>query len=90
MSIAFSLGVLALGARHANRFQKEMLQCNEAFTYECLEARMSKRLTLSATLSVLAMAGLALGTALSGPERGGSADRSATEYGLLIQVLVRT
>lgn len=50
---------------------------------------MSKQLTLSATLSVLAMAALAFGTAIGGHERGGTADRAATDHGSLVKVLVR-
>lgn len=49
---------------------------------------MSKQLTLSTTLSVLAMAALVFGTALGGPERGSSAD-GATAHRSLVQVLVR-
>lgn len=51
---------------------------------------MSKQLILSATLSVLAMAALALGTALTAPERGGSAsDGAATAHGSLVKVLIQ-
>lgn len=50
---------------------------------------MSKQLTLSATLSVLAMAAFALGTLLAAPERGGSAgDGAATAHGSLVQVML--
>lgn len=52
---------------------------------------MSKQLTLSATLSVLATAALALGTLLGASERGGSAsDGAATAHGSLIKVLARS
>lgn len=48
---------------------------------------MSKQLTISATLSVLAMAALALGTLLTSPERSGSAGNgTATAHGSLVRV----
>ncbi len=51
---------------------------------------MSKQLTLSATLSVLAMTALALGTVLAEPVRGESAGNgAATAHGSLIGMLVR-
>jgi len=50
---------------------------------------MSKQLTLSATLSLLAMAAFAFGTLLPAPERGDSAsDGPATAHGSLIQVVL--
>jgi hypothetical protein len=67
-----------------------MLHCNEAFTYTRLEAPMSKQLTFSATLSVLAMAALALGTMLPSSPGGGSAGGAATAHGSVIKVLLRS
>lgn len=49
---------------------------------------MSKQLTLSATLSVLAMAALALTMTFAQPS-GGGASRDATAQGSLIGVLLR-
>ncbi len=49
---------------------------------------MSKQLTLSASLSVLAMAAMALAMGISEP-CGGSAPRGATAQGSLISVLLR-
>ncbi len=52
---------------------------------------MSKQLTLSATLSVLAMAALAFSTVLATPERDGPAnDGAATAHGSLAMALVRS
>ena len=51
---------------------------------------MSKQLTLSATLSALAMAALAFGTLLTGPASGSGASRAATAHGSLVKVLIRT
>ncbi len=51
---------------------------------------MSKQLTLSAALSVLAMAALAFGTLVTSPdEGGGSAHRATTAHGSLVKVLVQ-
>ena len=47
---------------------------------------MSKQLTLSATLSVLAMAAMALVMTLGGPESGGA--RGATAHGSIVSVLI--
>lgn len=49
---------------------------------------MSKQLTFSATLSVLAMAALALTIGFAEPSNGG-ASRGATAQGSLIGVLLR-
>ena len=49
---------------------------------------MSKQLTLSATLSVLAMAAMALVTTLGGPESGST--RGATAHGSIVSVLLRS
>lgn len=49
---------------------------------------MSKQLTLSATISTLALAALALATAWSAPT-GGGASRGATAQGSLVSVLLR-
>ena len=49
---------------------------------------MSKQLTLSATLSTLAMAALALFMSLGGTE-GGGASRGATAHGSIVSVLLR-
>jgi hypothetical protein len=51
---------------------------------------MSKQLTFSATLSVLAMAALALGTMLPSSPGGGSAGGAATAHGSVIKVLLRS
>ena len=48
---------------------------------------MSKQLTLSATLSVSAMAALALVTTFGEP--GGSGPRGATAHGSIVSVLLR-
>lgn len=51
---------------------------------------MSKQLSFSATLSVVAMAALAFGMMLSGPERVDAVgDGAATAHGSLIGVLVQ-
>ncbi len=49
---------------------------------------MSKQLTLSATLSVLAMAALAFGTLITAPESGNGAQRAATAHGSLVRVML--
>lgn len=49
---------------------------------------MSKQLTISATLSVLAMGALALVTAFGGPV-GGTGSRPATAHGSIVSVLLR-
>lgn len=49
---------------------------------------MSKQLTLSATLSTLAMAALALVTAIDAPA-GGNGARAATAHGSIVSVLLR-
>ena len=49
---------------------------------------MSKQLTFSATLSVLAMAAMALVMSFGGPE-GGSGSHAATAHGSIVSVLLR-
>jgi hypothetical protein len=49
---------------------------------------MSKQLTLSATLSVLALAAVAFGTLATAPASGSGADRAATAHGSLVQVML--
>ena len=50
---------------------------------------MSKQLTLSATLSAVAMAAVAFGTLLAAPERSGSAGNgAATAHGSLVRVML--
>ncbi len=49
---------------------------------------MSKQLTLSATLSVIAMTALAFGTLLASPASG-SGSHAATAHGSLVKVLIR-
>lgn len=49
---------------------------------------MSKQLTLSATLSVVAMAALAFGTLLGSTVSGSDANRAATAQGSLIRVML--
>lgn len=89
MRIALSLAPLAREAKAGNGLQSEMLQCNEAFGYSRLEApAMSKQLTLSATLSVIAMTALAFGTLLASPASGGES-HAATAHGSLVKVLIR-
>ena len=48
---------------------------------------MSKQLTLSATLSVLAMAAMAFVMGFGGPESGDA--RGATAHGSIVSVLLR-
>jgi hypothetical protein len=50
---------------------------------------MSKQLTLSATLSVMAMGALAVVTAFGTPV-GGTASRPATAHGSIVSVLLRS
>lgn len=50
---------------------------------------MSKQLTLSATLAVLAMAALAFGTLITTDRSGSAGDGAATAHGSLVKVLVR-
>ena len=49
---------------------------------------MSKQLSLSATMSAVAMAALAFGILLAAPTGGSSADRAATAHGSLVRVML--
>ena len=49
---------------------------------------MSKQLTLSVTLSVLATAAMALALAVGAPRSGGDAGRAATAHGSIASVLL--
>lgn len=66
-----------------------MLQCNEGFIYDGQRKPvMSKQLTLSATISSLAMTAMVLFMSVVEPENGATG-RAATAHGSIVSVLLR-